>query len=152
MQRVTLAVVVTDLGVKAAVAALIPAGHSMGPVTSTSNPRFMLGVAGTDTAVMVALMVLGVAAASVVATRLLDRGRIPATAAGLAIGGAVANTIDRALHGAVTDFLIIGPVVVNLADLAVLLGLICTAAALSRPAANAAEPTAPHVASQSGRR
>lgn len=41
------------------------------------------------------------------------------------IGGALGNTLDRALHGYVLDFLVIGPLgVYNFADFAVILGAV----------------------------
>jgi signal peptidase II len=45
-------------------------------------------------------------------------------ATGLFIGGALGNLADRALTGAVTDFIAVGHLVFNLADLAVAAGLI----------------------------
>jgi hypothetical protein len=40
------------------------------------------------------------------------------------VGGALSNLVDRLLLGAVRDFLAVAHVVVNLADLAVLAGLV----------------------------
>jgi signal peptidase II len=45
-----------------------------------------------------------------------------AIAAGLQLGGAISNLSDRLTLGAVTDFLIAGPIVLNLADLALVAG------------------------------
>lgn len=50
-------------------------------------------------------------------------GAVSAGTAGALLGGAVSNLVDRVLFGAVRDFLVLGPVVANLADLAVLAGL-----------------------------
>jgi lipoprotein signal peptidase len=47
-------------------------------------------------------------------------GWIPA----LVVGGALSNLLDRLLLGAVRDFLAIAHIVINLADLAVLAGVI----------------------------
>jgi hypothetical protein len=59
-----------------------------------------------------------------VATRLGIRAGVPSWATGLILGGAAAgNLLDRAIFGSVRDFLLTGPVVINLADVAVLLGL-----------------------------
>ena len=45
-----------------------------------------------------------------------------ALAAGLQLGGAIGNLVDRAVFGGATDFIRVGVVVVNLADLALLAG------------------------------
>lgn len=55
-----------------------------------------------------------------------------ALAAGLQLGGAAGNLIDRLAFGAVTDFLQIGPVVMNLADLVLLIGTVLGAQVLWR--------------------
>jgi signal peptidase II len=73
----------------------------------------------TEVAVMVALLVVAVA----VMSRLVTSGRIPAWATGLVVGGAAGNVVDRVLFGSVRDYLVVGPVVVNLADVAVLIGI-----------------------------
>jgi lipoprotein signal peptidase len=125
---VGISVVLADLTSKAFVTAFSPSLPAGGALMPTTNPRFMLGLAGAPHLVATTLMVLGVALAVHVAIRQLGRGNLPAPAAGLTIGGAVANTIDRAVNGAVTDFLVLGPVVLNLADGAVIAGLAWSAA------------------------
>jgi signal peptidase II len=45
-------------------------------------------------------------------------------AAGLQLGGAVSNLTDRLLTGTVTDFFVVGPIVLNLADLALVAGTV----------------------------
>jgi lipoprotein signal peptidase len=117
------AVTVVDLAIKYAVATSIPAGQQRGPLAPVTNPEFTLGIAGAHHAIMVALMALGIAAAIAVAIPLLARGRVAATAAGLTLGGALANTVDRAVNGAVQDYLVVGHVVLNLADAAVVIGM-----------------------------
>ena len=42
---------------------------------------------------------------------------------GLLVGGGAANGIDRLVNGAVTDFLVVGPVLINLADIAIVAGI-----------------------------
>jgi lipoprotein signal peptidase len=122
MSLTALAVVATELAVKFSVVKVL-ADHTLGPLMPVTNPEFLLGVAGTVATLMVLAMLAGVVAAALLATRLIQQHKIPGWAAGLAVGGALANTVDRALHGAVQDFLLIGPIVVNLADLAVVAGL-----------------------------
>jgi len=88
------------------------------------NPEFTLGVASASRAVMLVLMGLGIAAAAVVGCRASARGVVPSAAVGLMVAGAASNLLDRVFLDAVRDFLVIGTVVVNLADLAVVAGLI----------------------------
>ena len=59
---------------------------------------------------------------------LVPRTRSPRqiAAGALLLGGAVGNLVDRVVWGTVRDFLPLGPVVANLADLAVLTGLLLT--------------------------
>jgi lipoprotein signal peptidase len=120
--------VITDLTSKAAVT-LITGGHQRGPLLPLDNPRFTLGVVGFSHLIMIGLMIGGLIAVLVVGLRLIDTGRVNLWPVGLMVGGAAANTIDRTVNGAVHDFLVVGPIIVNLADLAVLAGL--TWAALS---------------------
>ena len=46
-----------------------------------------------------------------------------AAGAGLLVGGGLANGLERLVSGAVTDFILVGRVVVNLADVAVVIGI-----------------------------
>jgi lipoprotein signal peptidase len=99
-------------------------GLSAVVTTRYRNPDFALGLGTAPRLVMIALIA---ALIVVVAQRLVvaaERGRVPALAAGLVIGGAVGNLIDRVLFGAVHDFVAIGPIVANLADVAVLVGVL----------------------------
>lgn len=45
-------------------------------------------------------------------------------AVGLLVGGGAANAIDRVVNGAVTDFLVVGQLLINLADIAIVAGLV----------------------------
>lgn len=121
---VIVTVAVADLTTKAAVAQFIPAGSQVGLLMPMDNPRFALGVAAAHPKVMVTMMTIGIILALAIAIQLVHQERVPPTVAGLAIGGAVANTADRLLHGSVQDFLVLGPIVINLADLAVLVGVL----------------------------
>ncbi|MEO6713909.1 MAG: signal peptidase II [Mycobacteriales bacterium] len=96
------------------------------------NSEFSLGLATAPWPAQVALMAAGLAAAGVVLAIGVRRGLVPDWAAGLIVGGALSNLLDRALLGSVRDFLAVGPVIVNLADLAVVLGVIAALTA-ARP-------------------
>jgi lipoprotein signal peptidase len=92
--------------------------------TRYRNPDFALGLGTAPRAVMV----VTITAVTLLAARRLvgaaERGRIAAVAAALIIGGAVGNLLDRVLFGAVHDFLALGPIVANVADIAVLVGVV----------------------------
>lgn len=51
-------------------------------------------------------------------------GRLPTAVFGLLLGGVLANLVDRLADGSVIDWLPVGPVVLNLADVEVWTGLI----------------------------
>ena len=99
-----------------------------GPLVPLTNPQFLFGIAGAHTLVVVALMLFGVIAATLLAHRLVDRGRIPGAADRVRHRRALANTMDRALHGNVQD----GHVLLNLADIAIIVGLAVLAASYVR--------------------
>jgi lipoprotein signal peptidase len=95
-----------------------------GVIRPTRNSDFSLGLASAPWAAQVVLMAAGVIVAAVVLNVAVRRQATPGWAAGLVIGGSVSNLTDRALLGSVRDFLRVGDVVLNLADLAVLVGVL----------------------------
>ncbi|WP_162257550.1 signal peptidase II [Phycicoccus sp. Soil802] len=122
-------VVVVDLSTKH-LAATYARPHTAGDVAAVglvrpvTNPAFSLGLVGAAPTSAVLLMALVLAAGMAASVIYVRRAAAPPWAVGLTLGGAAANTIDRALHRAVQDFIVTGPIVINLADLAVLVGLI----------------------------
>jgi lipoprotein signal peptidase len=58
-------------------------------------------------------------------------GLLLAIAAGLQLGGAGSNLADRVALGHVTDFVLVGPVVINVADVALVLGCAIAVAGLA---------------------
>lgn len=91
-------------------------------ITPVRNPASTLAIIDIGRWPGAVLMLLGLVLA---AAWLLPRavGRQQALGAVLLLGGAAGNLVDRLTLGSVRDFLAIGPVVVNLADLAVVTGL-----------------------------
>jgi len=51
------------------------------------------------------------------------RAMFHAAGVGLLVGGGLANGLERLVSGAVTDFVVVGPVVVNLADVTIVIGI-----------------------------
>jgi lipoprotein signal peptidase len=108
----------TKLGVE-----LFTGGHRHGLLVPVRNDDFSLGLVGAPTPIELLAMAAGIALIVVYGLRLLDRGLLPAWIPGLVVGGALSNGTDRLLLGSVRDFLAIGHLAVNLADLTVLAGL-----------------------------
>ena len=126
----TAAVGALDLATKVAAPALAPAAPwLLAPMT---NDALSLGVATATAPALVGAMAVGLLAAALVAVRLIGTGRVGVVGCVLLLGGALGNLVDRAATGAVHDFLIAGPVVLNVADLAVLAGAVLIARALHR--------------------
>ncbi len=116
-----LGVIAIDLGTK--LAAQIDRGHRSGPVVPVHNPSFSLGVLHGPRTVELNAMLLIIIAVALYLGRLMRAGRVSGWIAGLLLGGASANFIDRSVSGSVHDFLAARWVVFNVADVAVLVGL-----------------------------
>lgn len=83
------------------------------------NDEFALGVASAPSMIAAALMAAGIVAFLYAARR----WHAPAIAAGLFVGGSISNLSDRLVYGQVRDFIVADPIVLNLADLALVAGL-----------------------------
>jgi lipoprotein signal peptidase len=104
-------------------AELLARGQRHGLLVPLRNPRFSLGLAAATRPLMLAAMAAGIALAAGYGVRAARRGALPGWIPALVVGGAASNLLDRLLLGSVRDFLAVGHVVVNLADLAVLAGV-----------------------------
>jgi signal peptidase II len=132
-QRITtigLSVLLVDAASKAAALLLVSRDGSPGVILPVQNPDFSLGLASASMPVMLAVSTLGILVFGGYTAWAATRGVMPAWIAGLLIGGGTGNLADRLLFGAVHDWLDIGQVVVNFADVAVLVGLLGYAASL----------------------
>jgi lipoprotein signal peptidase len=121
---IVIGVVVVDAASKAAALALASRDYGLGVILPVQNPDFSLGVASAAFPIMLALSTLGILAFGGYTTLAAARGSLPAWIPGLLVGGGIGNLADRVLFGAVHDWLDLGKVVVNLADLAVLVGFL----------------------------
>jgi lipoprotein signal peptidase len=119
-------VILADQASKLA-AELLAGGRRHGPIVPLRNPSFSFGLATATRPLMVLVMAAGIALAAAYATSAAGRRGLPGWIPALVVGGAASNLLDRLL-GAVRDFLAAGHLVVNLADLAVLAGLVGYAA------------------------
>ena len=109
----------------------------LGFVHPLANHGLTLQVANAGRWTEVGLMTAVWICATALLLRLHGRGSVGSWGMGLILGGALGNIIDRALFGSVRDFLVLGPIVVNVADIAVLVGI---AALYVRAATKTHEP------------
>ena len=121
---IAVGVVMLDATTKMLASALAAHGLASAFVVPIQNADFSLGVASAPFPIMLAVAGLGILGFGGYTAFQARRGNIPGWVPGLVIGGAVANLLDRLLFGAVHDWLYLPKVVVNLADVAVFLGLI----------------------------
>jgi len=117
-------VVILDAATKILAGALASRGLARAFVAPTQNADFSLGVASAPLPIMLALAGLGILGFGAFVAVQAVRGNVPGWVPGLVIGGAVANLLDRLIFGAVHDWLYLPKVVINLADAAVVVGLI----------------------------
>lgn len=107
------------------------ASHGQPGLFPARNPAYAFGIVGGSAPVLVivALLVLGafVGVASLLVTRLGISAAMPA----LIAGGTVGNTLDRMRLGSVRDFVVTPWAIVNLADVAVAIGVVGIALALA---------------------
>jgi lipoprotein signal peptidase len=113
------AVVVADLLSKGAATRL---GGDVALVDVHHNRDLALGVATVTDVRSLLLAALAAVAVAQMAGR-HQRGVAPAWVLPALVAGAIANGLDRAVDGSVTDWLALGPLVVNLADVALFAAL-----------------------------
>ncbi len=98
-----------------------------GPLAIRPTYNRSIGGALSDRAVLLTLWLLALVAAGLLATGHRTFGEPPAQVAlGVALGGGGGNLLDIWRRGAVQDFLDLGLGVFNLADVAIVVGLVGT--------------------------
>jgi lipoprotein signal peptidase len=117
-------VVLIDGVSKASASYLASLNYANGIIIPVQNPDFSLGVATAALPIVLVLASLGIIAFGGYTAREATLGTVPIWVPGLLIGGALGNLADRLLFGAVHDWLNLGKVVINFADLAVLVGIL----------------------------
>jgi lipoprotein signal peptidase len=88
------------------------------------NHAFSLQLLNAPPATEITLMLLILIISTAWAVKRIQQGRLHPAAAGLIIGGCTSNIVDRVLLGSVRDFLRLGHVVINVADIAILAGIL----------------------------
>jgi lipoprotein signal peptidase len=97
------------------------------------NPDYSLGVIAAPTVALIALSAVTLIAAARYGIGLARTGRIPAWIPGIVVGGAASNIADRFILGEVRDFIPTPIVIFNIADIAVLCGVIAFVWTVTRP-------------------
>jgi signal peptidase II len=108
-------------------------GH--GWVDPAGNAEFSLGVFGVPVLLAVVLMAAAIVGVVAYGYRRVERGVLAPWGLGLVVGGATANLVDRVVLGSVQDFIVAGPIVLNVADAAVVVGLVAMVVAHRRSGA-----------------
>lgn len=131
-------VVAIDLASKA-IAVAVEGGSDSGAVVPVENPELALGIVGGGWSWMLALSALGLLLALALTVRPVARGEMGVWVPVCLAGGALANLVDRIASGFVHDFVATPWIVFNLADVAIVAGLVgLTAYGLRRERARAA--------------
>ena len=130
--RTTVLVVIVDQVTK-----LVGTVNLGGVFLPVHNPDYSLGVVSAPTVALIALSAITLIAAARYGIGLAHTGRIPPWVPGVIIGGAVSNLGDRIIFGAVRDFIPTPLVIFNVADIAVLCGVVAFGWSMART------PTAP---------
>lgn len=131
------AVVVADQAAKSVASELAARPGWLMPIR---NPGVGLTLVTVDRWGEAALMAAALAVAAYLLVRAVVGGNVPGWASALVLGGSAGNLIDRTFLGSVRDFLPVGHLfVVNLADIAIVLGMTAIAIAVwvTRPSAAA---------------
>jgi signal peptidase I len=88
------------------------------------NPEFTLGIVGVSYLLTMVMAVAVLVGFGGYVLRAASVGRVAWWVPPLLIGGAVSNLIDRALFGAVRDFVLTAWVILNVADVVVVVGVV----------------------------
>jgi lipoprotein signal peptidase len=96
---------------------------SAGIAQPVTNHELALGVVGGPAWVLNLLMILTLVGFGIHLLGRVRRQQLSPYPAALLLGGAAGNLIDRALLGSVRDFLPIPWVIINLADIAIVVGM-----------------------------
>jgi lipoprotein signal peptidase len=107
-------------------------GASTGATMPVRNPGMLTGLGGGSGMLTVLIVMAVFAGIGCLLVHRVRTGRVPAWAAGLLFGGAASNLADRIAVGSVRDFLVVGRLVINVADVAVLTGVVAYVAAGAR--------------------
>jgi lipoprotein signal peptidase len=117
------AIAAVDLATKFAAVSLVD-GRRLGVIAPTHNDALSLGIASSGRAVVLGLAASALVTAVFATAQLMRRSDLPPWIPAFVLGGAAGNLIDRAIFGSVHDFLVLPPVVLNVADVAVVAGLV----------------------------
>ena len=106
-----------------ATAGLLDHGVLASIIWPIRNPSALLGMVRGTALFLTVLGVAGMLALCHSAWSRARTGRLPTWVPALLLGGAISNQIDRIALGSVRDFLVTPVAIVNLADIAITVGL-----------------------------
>jgi signal peptidase II len=110
----------------------VAAAHgATGTIVPEHNPAYAFGIVSGSPAELVIGAVVVLGAFLVVADALSSRFGISAFLPALIAGGTIGNTLDRVRLGAVRDFIAMPWAIINLADVAVAVGIVGLVIALA---------------------
>lgn len=119
-----LAVIVVDLGTKAA-AVWIAGDADIGLITPRSNPEFALGIVPLDAHwSIISLLLVCSCFVGIHTVRMVRQGVLSPINGVMILAGAIANGIDRLVTGVVHDFIDLTVAIANVADFAILWGIV----------------------------
>lgn len=127
LATITISVVAIDQAAKATVD-LLEVGPRLTPV---GNPHTALGIVQGSRSALVVLMAVTLLAFGAFLVHQTGNG-LPAWIAGALLGGASSNLIDRVAIGSVRDFIHLPGVIVNPADVFLVVGTIALLACTTR--------------------
>lgn len=116
-------IVAVDLATKA-VAVALEGGSGDGAVVPVENPELALGIVGGGWSWMVVLSTVGLLLAVAMTAGPVRRGEMGRWIPACIAGGALANLVDRLATGAVHDFVATPWIIFNMADVAIVAGLV----------------------------
>jgi lipoprotein signal peptidase len=93
-------------------------------VHTARNPAYTFGVIGGPAPRLIVVALAVVAAFAVIAFRFAPRFGVPLWSVALILAGSMSNTIDRIRFGSVRDFIVTPWAITNIADFAVVGGVI----------------------------
>jgi lipoprotein signal peptidase len=87
------------------------------------NPAYALGIVQAPSGVLVLGSLLGLVVFVWLVARWAVQIGVPAALPGIVAGGMLGNVVDRARYGSVRDFIATPVAIINVADIAVMIGL-----------------------------
>ena len=115
--------------------------HHISALETIGNDSTLAGTIPLGGMPLLAVAVVTAMVCTYIGWRLVRTGRIHPVVLGLLLGGGIGNLLDRALLGYVRDFMWIPGLVINVADIAIVVGVIGFLLGVYRTAVTRRSPT-----------